>query len=69
MTARLALLALAAHNPNVTKSFNNFGNVMTEEVRGLNPLDVLTHKYLIIEKPEEAFKVLLARASVSRRTK
>ncbi|NNM83649.1 50S ribosomal protein L4 [Candidatus Parcubacteria bacterium] len=57
-----ALLALAVYNANVTKSFHNFGNVMTEEVRNLNPVDVLTHKYLIIENPEIAFASLLARA-------
>ncbi|MDO8566588.1 MAG: 50S ribosomal protein L4 [bacterium] len=56
-----ALLALAAYNPNVSKSFHNFSNVMTEEVRSLNPVDVLTHKYLIIENPEVAFKLLAAR--------
>ncbi len=57
-----ALLALATYNANVAKSFHNFGNVMTEEVRNLNPVDVLTHKYLIIENPETAFASLLARA-------
>jgi hypothetical protein len=48
---------------NTIKSFSNFGNVMTEEVRNLNPLSIMTHKYLIIEKPEAAFKTLQARAS------
>ncbi len=57
-----ALLALAAHNANTIKSFRNFGNLATEELRNLNPLDVMTHKYLIIEKPEAAFAALLARA-------
>jgi large subunit ribosomal protein L4 len=57
-----ALVALPTYNTNVTKSFQNFGNVMTEEVRNLNPLNVLSHKYLVIENPEEAFKQLLARA-------
>ncbi len=57
-----ALLALAAYDSNVSKSFHNFGNVMTEEVRNLNPVAVLAHKYLVIENPEAAFKVLLARA-------
>lgn len=57
-----ALLALASYNKNATKSFGNFSNVMTEEVRSMNPVDVLTHKYLIIENPEAAFKVLAARA-------
>lgn len=58
-----ALFALAAYNANAIKSFHNFGNVMTEEMRNLNPVDVMTHKYLIIEKPEAAFKTLIARAT------
>ncbi|MBI2025521.1 50S ribosomal protein L4 [Candidatus Kaiserbacteria bacterium] len=56
-----ALIALASYNKNTMKSFNNFGSVMTEELRSLNPVDVLTHKYLIIENPEAAFKVLSSR--------
>jgi len=57
-----ALLALSAYNANAVKSFRNFGNVMTEEVRNLNPVDVLSHKYLVIENPEAAFTLLIARA-------
>jgi len=56
-----ALIALASYNKNTTKSFSNFGNMTTEEMRSLNPVDVLTHKYLIIENPEIAFKLLTAR--------
>ncbi len=56
-----ALFALSAPNPNALKSFRNFGNVMTEEVRNLNPVDVLSHKYLIIENPEVAFATLVSR--------
>ncbi|MHB8860432.1 MAG: 50S ribosomal protein L4 [Minisyncoccota bacterium] len=56
-----ALLALAAYDANAIKSFANFGNVMTEEARNLNPLSVMTAKYLIIEKPEETFAALEAR--------
>ena len=55
------LIALASHNVNTIKSFSNFGNVTTEEVRSLNPVDVLMHKYLIIENSEVAFKLLTAR--------
>lgn len=58
-----ALLALAAYDTNTIKSFSNFGNVMTEEVRNLNPLSIMTHKYLIIEKPEETFAALAKRTS------
>jgi len=60
-----ALLALSAHNGNAIKSFHNFGNVMTEEARNLNPLDVLAHKYLIIENPKAAFATLAARVKAA----
>lgn len=57
-----AFIAFAGYDANAVKSFQNLGSVMTEEVRNLNLVDVMTHKYLVIEKPEEAFAVLLARA-------
>lgn len=53
-----ALIALAASNSNAKKSFANFGNVSVEEVRNLNPMDVLSATYLIIENPEESLKQL-----------
>ena len=56
-----ALLALSAYDAAAIKSFRNFGNIMTEELRNLNPVDVLAHKYLVIESPEAAFKALAAR--------
>lgn len=58
-----ALLALASYDANAIKSFSNFGNVMTEETRNLNALNAMTAKYLIIEKPEEAFAALLKRVA------
>ena len=58
-----ALLAIATYDTNTIKSFSNFGNVVTEEVRNLNSLNVMTAKYLVIEKPEEAFAALVARAT------
>lgn len=61
-TKNTALIALSSYDASAIKSFQNFGNIMTEEVRNLNPLNVLSHKYLIIEKPEAAFKALTARA-------
>lgn len=56
-----ALLAMSSYDVNMLKSFKNIGNVMTEEVRNINPLEVMSKKYLIIENPEAAFKTLLAR--------
>ena len=56
-----ALIALSSYEKNSIKSFSNLRGVGTEEVRGLNPVEVLTHKYLVIENPEAAFKALTAR--------
>lgn len=60
-----ALLALSSYDAATIKSFHNFGNLMTEEMRNINPVDVMSHKYLVIEAPEAAFKTLLARAKSS----
>lgn len=57
-----ALFALAAYDANAIRSFRNLGNVMTEELRNLNPVSVLAHTYLVIENPEDAFAALSARA-------
>ncbi len=56
-----ALFALASYDANTIKSFKNFGSIQTEELRNINPVDIMSHKYLIIEKPEESFKALEAR--------
>lgn len=55
------LVALPSYDANAIKSFKNFKNFMTEEARNLNPVDVLTHKYLVIVAPSKAFPALEAR--------
>ena len=56
-----ALVAFASYDANALKSFRNIGSMTTEEVRNLNPVEVLSHKYLIIESPEASFAVLATR--------
>jgi large subunit ribosomal protein L4 len=53
-----ALVAVFRKERNTTQSFRNFGNMVTQEVKNINPVEVLTYKYVLIEKPEEALKVL-----------
>lgn len=53
-----ALIALPTVHTPTMKSFANFGNVMVEEVRNLNPLNVLSSKYLIIVDPAAAIETL-----------
>lgn len=57
-----ALIATTGYETNTIKSFHNIDNLATEEVRNLNALNVLTHKYLIIENPEQAYGILGGRA-------
>ncbi|HEX8946851.1 MAG TPA: 50S ribosomal protein L4 [Candidatus Paceibacterota bacterium] len=64
---RAALIALSGKSMEVEKSFSNFGNVLTEEVRNLNPVDILGYRYLVIEKPAEALETLGARATRAKR--
>ncbi len=61
------IIALSGKDSFVKKSFSNFGNIFTEEVRNLNPVDILGYRYLIIEKPTEAFGVLKERVARSKR--
>ena len=54
----VALIALPRTHRPTAKSFSNFGNVEMTEVRNLNPVSVLSSKYLILPEPEAAFEVL-----------
>src|SRR3989338_6534491 len=55
------LMALYERNPKTEKSFRNLSNLDIVFVKNLNPLDVLSHKYLLIENPTESVKFLTTR--------
>jgi large subunit ribosomal protein L4 len=61
-----ALIALSSSDAAAKKSFRNLGNVMSEEIRNLNVVDVMTKKYLIIENPKEALSVLSGKVNKSK---
>lgn len=56
------LTALSGRNEKVEKSFRNISALDIVFLKNLNPLDVLNHKYLLIENPEESIKFLESRA-------
>ncbi len=60
-----AIIGLSGRNVNAEKSFANFSNLLVEEVRNINPANVLNHKYLVIENAEEAMKALSERLMVT----
>lgn len=54
----VAILSIDKKTPNLTKSFQNFGNLEVEEFRNINPVSVLNHKYLVIANAKETLKNL-----------
>ena len=42
----------------VYKSFSNFGNVAIDEVRNLNPVEVLKYKYIVIVDSKNSIEIL-----------
>ncbi len=52
-----AIIAIDKKYPELTKSFKNFGNVAVEELRNINPVSALNHKYIVIANPKESLKI------------
>lgn len=51
-----AIIAIEKKADALTKSFRNFGNVAVEELRSINPVSVMNHKYIVIANPKESLK-------------
>lgn len=58
-----ALFLLGGKSDAVVKSFSNMGNVLVEETRNANPVDVLKYRYLIVVNPEASIKLLSSRVA------
>jgi large subunit ribosomal protein L4 len=56
-----AFIALPTKDENVSKSFRNFGNLEVGDLKDLNVVDLLSHKYLILTNPEDSIKMLSSR--------
>ena len=55
------LTALFGRNEKTEKSFRNIPSIDIVFLKNLNPYDVLNHRYLLIENPEEGVKFLESR--------
>ena len=53
-----AYVILPKADANVKKSFQNMGNVLVGTVNTVNPVDLLTYKYVIFADPAESVKVI-----------
>ncbi len=56
-----AVVAFSKKDLIAEKSFRNIGSLTLEEVRNLNPVDLVTKRFLIIENPTEAIALLTLR--------
>lgn len=56
------LVVLPSRDENAEKSFRNMQNVRVVSVKDVNPVELLTYKYVVVAKPEESVKALEARA-------
>jgi large subunit ribosomal protein L4 len=52
-----AVVAIDENDVASKKSFANFSNIHTDEVRNINPMQLLKYKYLIIENPKKSLEV------------
>ncbi len=58
-----ALVVLAARDAATEKSLQNFGNIEVVQAKDVNPVEVLTYKYVIITSPEAALATLVSRVA------
>lgn len=64
-----ALVLLPARNEAVEKSFRNFGNVAVVQAKDVNPVDLLTYKYVVMTEPESTLEILTKRVTGAVATK
>ncbi|MFZ2523028.1 MAG: 50S ribosomal protein L4 [Minisyncoccia bacterium] len=56
-----AYIALSAKDANTERSFNNFGNLIVDEIRNANPVDLLKYKYVVISNPEKGLPQIVGK--------
>jgi len=60
-----ALVVLAGRNENTEKSFRNFGNMEVKAVKDINPVDLLTYKYVVIADATDSVATLESRVATT----
>lgn len=56
-----AILVLPSRNDSVEKSFRNFGNIEVMQAKDVNPVDLLTYKYVVMTEPDSTLEILTKR--------
>jgi large subunit ribosomal protein L4 len=58
-----ALIVLSKRDSATEMSFRNFSNFEVAQAKDINPVDLLTYKYVVMANPEETLKTLEARVA------
>lgn len=58
-----ALILLPSRDTATELSFRNFGNVEVMQTKDVNPVELLTYKYVVVAKPEENVEALARRVA------
>ena len=61
-----ALVVLAERDENAELSFRNFGHIAVKPVKDINPVDLLTYKYIVMTEPAKALATLESRIGQSK---
>ncbi len=56
-----ALIVIPTRSAAIEKSFQNFGNVVVAQAKDINPVEILTNKYVLIVEPGTSIETLLTR--------
>lgn len=64
-TNNAALLVLPERNLSVEKSFRNFGNIQVAMAKDINPVDLLTYKYVVVVQPKESIEIFEQRVGAT----
>ena len=56
-----ALIVLPERDLAAEKSFRNFGNLLVAQAKDINPVDLLTYKYVIVAAPAASVEILKQR--------
>lgn len=60
-----ALVVLGGRNLDTEKSFRNFGNYEIKSAKDINPVDLLTYKYVVVAEPKVSLETFTKRAGTT----
>lgn len=64
-----ALVVLATRDEATEKSFRNFGNIEVMQAKDVNPVELLTYKYVVVADPQTSLEIFEKRIAATPKSK